>query len=397
MKARILWIVAGVTLAITLSVVLRVSSTVGQRPAPGVRLSESTAVSPPLANPLEKLDAEGASGTESRTAGDSQVADVTALVLDAAQELRNAAGRPEKCRAILARLRARLLSLPEELAVQPILAFLNSGEDVGTGLPFVVGPEGVMATVPTLRVFFLDLLPTLDPEAALENSRDILARLESPDEHALALRNLAWNDLDGDLRPEVALHFQQMLEMDAWRAGPTRGFLEAFDIAVELGDATRFGALSGVAQDAIATRNEPLSRAAFMALDRMTLRNPELLTDAVTDRPDWLSEAPLQRASLVSRLDITRSTERDAFVSYLSRPDLAESELALFASLFPNGNYLTGHRLVTVEEPTLTIDQRLELDRRILGEFENLAPRLPADRQVIVRKIRDRLVLLTDP
>ncbi len=311
--------------------------------------------------------------------------------------LREPGRDPEAARARLVRLRAALSGLPDDVAVATMLAFLQTGEDASTGLPFVVGPEGVMASVPTLRTFLLDLLPSLDPEAALENARALLARRESADEFALALRNLAWNDLGGDLRPELERNFQQMLAMDAWRDHLTPGFLEAFDIAVELGDAARFDAMTSVADEAMAAGNETLSRAAFMALDRMTLRDPDLLVDALARRPGWLSQAPLQRASLVARLDITRPAERDAFVAYLMRPQPAVGELEYLARLFPNGNYLTGNRLVTSPETTPTIEERLELDRGMLREFEILVPRLPVERADVVGKIRERLVRLANP
>ncbi|MCU0749383.1 MAG: hypothetical protein MUF13_07550, partial [Akkermansiaceae bacterium] len=106
----------------------------------------------------------------------------------------------ETSREILEALRQTIREAPDEQEAAAALAsYLKSGVDVFTKLPFEVGEEGMLATAPTLRTALLDLLVTLDPTLALELARTIMNQTSSPDEYAIALRNLAWNDLDGDL------------------------------------------------------------------------------------------------------------------------------------------------------------------------------------------------------
>jgi len=401
MRTRLWIIVAGAACIIGLTVIYIISRSGSDVPD----LSDASKDFPRRSSARPDFRTPEASGSGSSGApaeepdpgGGSRVESVVEIIGEAVIAIRNSAGDPTSTRDVLSRLRVNLTSLPEEIAAAAIVRFLDSGDDAPTGLPFIVGPEGVMASVPTLRTALLDLLPSLDPEVALENARSIIARRGSPDEYALALRNIAWNDLQGDLREELAASFDQMLSMETWRARPSDGFLEAFDIAVELADPARFEAIASVTREAIASENQPLSRAAFITLDRMTLRNPDLLADTLHREPDWMSFAPRQRASLVSRLDITRPGDSDAFLNYLNNPNLSDDELTYFGKLFPNGNYLTGHRLVTSEENSLTIEQRQRMDREILQKLETLAPRISPRRATTFEAIRERLGRLTSP
>lgn len=84
------------------------------------------------------------------------------------------------------------------MAAEALIAELQTGRDLETGLQFVVGAEGVLDEAPSYRSALLDLLGQTDPEAALHFSQSILENTQSPDEYALALRNVAWMSLGPD-------------------------------------------------------------------------------------------------------------------------------------------------------------------------------------------------------
>lgn len=309
------------------------------------------------------------------------------LIRTSLEDFKASNGDPEKARGILKRLRDGIRAASEEDAAAEIIQFLQTGEDAPTGLPFVVGPDGVMDTVPTVRTALLDLLASLDPVAALTVARELMEKRTTPDEYALSLRNLAWNDLDGDLRNELTGRFLDLLNTP-WLDQPSAGFLESFDIAVEVGGRVVFDKLLALTKETAASKNG-ITQAAFMSLDRMILRDPSLLTTAVAD-PAWMNSAPMQRASLVSRLDLSLPAQRDAFVRYLSSPHTAE-ELDYFAKVFPNRNYLYGNRLVTADDATPSITEVAAADAKVLEQLTALTPSLSASSTAVIEKIRARL------
>lgn len=296
-----------------------------------------------------------------------------------------------QARVILTKLRDALRGVPEEDAATAVLAFLKSGKDAATQLPFIVGPDGMMNDVPTLRLALLDLLPSLDPTAALEYARILLDAPTTPDEYALSLRNLAWNDMDGDLKAELSSRFTQLLKTQPWLDQPSNGVLEAFDIAVEIGGPSILAELSDLASSATVANNLPLSRAAYMSMDRLVLRDPNLLNGALNENSQWLDFAPKQRAALLSRLDLSKPAQQDLFIKYLSSTNHGEGELAYFSELFPNGNFLHGHRLVTADDPALSIAQVTAADAAVLTTLKNLESKLPPQAGPVILRIRERL------
>ncbi len=296
---------------------------------------------------------------------------------------------PSSPQEVLAVLRNQLFQGDQEASARAVSAFLRTNRDAPTGMGFSVGADGVLPAAPTLRAALLNWHPTLDPLVALEMAREILKSTDSPDEYAVALRNLAWNDLDGDLQPELSAAFHNLLGRRDWRESPTAGYLESFDVAVALGDASTFRSLSDLAVPDV--NDSSLVRAASMSMDRMILREPGRLTEAWNSNPQWMDRAPLQRASLLSRLDITREDHRAVFLDYLSSDRLTSEEREYFESLYPNGNHLYGHRLVTTNEKSPTIDERVAMDREILREIDQLGEQAPASAAGSLRKIRERL------
>jgi len=305
----------------------------------------------------------------------------------AAAEIRTAlaalkAGAPsDQAAQILERLRQILLGLPPEEAAAAVLEFLAGGLDAPSGLSFRVGADGVLASAPTLRTMLLDVLPTLDPDAALAAARDIIGRHQSQDEYAMALRNIAWNDLDGDMSAELSAGFSAMLDQPGWLADPSDGFHAAFDVAVEIGNVVMLEKLSplvGTERAPGKTANRGTERVAFMALDRIVQRNPSAFVEVFSRDPDFLAHAPRQRAALMTRLDPRVPEQRALLVRYLERQDHRQRELEYFAGLFPNANYIKGYRLVTSDEDIPDIAERQQTDREMLAVMREVAPSIPS-------------------
>ncbi len=319
---------------------------------------------------------------------------VTRLIESAMARFSASPGATESA-AILEQLRNDIRNADHRGAALAVVDFLKTGMDVPTKLPFVVGPEGVMETVPTLRTALLDLLVGLDPVAALDNARLVMDAKNSPDEYALALRNLAWNDLDGDLKNELSSRFHGMLVVKDWIADPSAGFLEAFDAAVKLDDTPSFDALARINKDA--SPDNPLARASFIALDRMVLGSPSLLVHAYAADPGLTDLTPDLRASLLSRLDLTDPDQRDIISRYLAAPDHGPKELDYFAAIFPNGSYLHGNWLITTGEPSQSIESRLAADRAVLAEIERMQASAQGDATAALARIHEKLLRVTKP
>ena len=339
-----------------------------------------------LGNPLAAVPDRAASSAGPAAQDE---AEIYALIARSAEAFRTTRD-DEQAALMLSELRVAIRQAPEEVAAAAVVEFLKTGDDAPTGLPFEVGPEGMMDAVPSVRSALLDLMPSLDPVAALAVAREIMNQRTSADEYALALRNMAWNDLDGDLKSELSARFMDLLK-SRWLDQPSAGFLEAFDIAVEVGGGAMFDRLVALAGEATAKSNSAASRAAFMSLDRMIVRDRALLVTAFSGDDRWMDFAPLQRASLMSRLDLMEPAQRDVFSRYLAADSLAADELEYFAKVFPNENFLYGHRLVTADEATPTIDEVKAADARVLGELDALEATLPDAAKGAIRTIRERL------
>jgi hypothetical protein len=150
----------------------------------------------------------------------------------------------------------------------------------------------------------------------------------------------------------------------------------------------------GVGARASSEQDAVLARASFVALDRMVIHDPALLVNAFAVDPGMSGIAPDQRASLMSRLDLVDPAQRDLFVRYLAETEHGEGELDYFAELFPNGNYLHGNWLITSLDPALSMQARLEADRKVLTELDRMIADGNQPIQTIV-KIRERLQKMT--
>ncbi len=315
-------------------------------------------------------------------ADDDRTGEPLRSITSAAAALRESpdAGPPA---SILRDLGKRLRSGDPAAVSSALRTYLESGDDADTGLPFSVSAGGNLGSAPGLRMFLLDMLPSVDPELALAVSREVMDRRTSADEYAIALRNLAWSDLDGDLAAEFAERFSRMVREKPWRERAAPGFLETMDAALLLPPDE--GAAILLEVKAAATDQPRLSRACMIALDRIVTRDPSLL--AALDLGDL---DPEQRASLMSRLDLTDAPQRARFTAYLgSLPEGAEMEQ--FASLFPNGNLLHGNRLFSAPARPPSIAERRKRDEIALTELSALGfpPGTPA--AAALARIRERI------
>lgn len=315
------------------------------------------------------------------------------MILDAFARFQQARSMEESL-AILAELRQALLSQPEDTTAAAIYAFLRSREDTPTGLGFVVGPDGVLEQAPTMRTALMEILPALNPNLALEVAREVMDEFTTQDEYALSLRNMAWNDYQGDLLPESIDRFSQMLDREEWLSNPSAGFLEAFDTAVAVGNTRALLEVTSVVGiDLRPQRTSPLDRASFIAMDRIVTRDPGVLAEVYDADPAFLADRPGHRASMLSRLDVADADQARLLVDYLNRSDHGPGELEYFSDLFPNGNYIYGNRLITADEVTPSIAQRVELDRAILAKIPELRQQISsAAGQQVLDRVEQRLL-----
>jgi hypothetical protein len=299
----------------------------GNLPAAPVT-SNAAAASPIAAKPHVATESRGGSG------------DLLARTLAKLQ----AGGKGLAARPDLDQLRRALLSAPPADAVAAIRSFLDGKTDAPTGLGFKVGAKGLLNDAPTLRVFLLDCLSRVDPAAAADYARVILGSMDSPDEWAVALRSLAVGDPSADGRQFLEQKLGQMLSNQAWQQNPSAGFLEAFDTAVYLGGTDFVSALSALVrlQD-----NPAVAHAAYLTLDRLAINEPAALLGALEADPSLMQGREQTRANYFARADVRDPQQRQVLENYLLNPSIGAPELAQFAGLFPNANYMISQNLLT--------------------------------------------------
>ncbi|MFA5256934.1 MAG: hypothetical protein WC360_02180, partial [Opitutales bacterium] len=211
--------------------------------------------------------APAASGTSDEAARGPAPAEYAEL-LQAIEQARAALAEGRDAAGVLAELWARLEAASPDLSSAAIRAFLAGGQDADTGLDFAVGQGGTMLSVPTLRVFLLDLLARIDPQAALEQAQIVFDAKASADEYAVCLRNVGMIDRSAAGRAYVGRRARELLADPGLSAKPSAGFVEAFDAVVYSGDMEGLSALSAYAGPGLGVSvNVP----SFMAMDRMVI------------------------------------------------------------------------------------------------------------------------------
>ncbi|MBN2505519.1 MAG: hypothetical protein JXQ71_02375 [Verrucomicrobia bacterium] len=302
----------------------------------------------PPAKPPPAPDSPGKHLGTTTATGNTDSAAPSAAVELATSELgavrRDLAQTPATATRQLAELRRFLGGLPPAAAAAAIRAFLDSKADAPTALGFRIRAGGSLEEAPSLRVFLLDYLAQVDPAAAAACGRDVLAEPGSPDEWAVALRDVARGDTSAGGRACVLEKTAQLLHHEPWQHQPAAGYLEAFDAAVWLGGTNLVPALGVLVRK---TDNPAVAHAAFLALDRLTLNDPAAILDLFQQHPELLTGREAARAGFFARADIRDPPQRAALERYLLDPALGDVELEHFAGLYPNANIMVSHNLLT--------------------------------------------------
>jgi len=244
----------------------------------------------------------------------------------------------------LAELRAIFSAMPTNEAVAAIRQFLDSKADADTHLGFKVAGNGLLDEAPTLRTFLLDELARLNPAAAADYSKVILSSMDSPDEWAVALRNLAWGDTSADGRALLEQKTGEMLQYEPWQQNPSTGFLEAFDTAVYLGGTSLMPTLTSLVRE---QDNPAVAHASYLALDRLVINDPTATLTALLADPNTMQGRETTRANYFARADVRDPQQLQVLEEYLLNPQISPAEIDTFAGIFPNANYMISPNLLT--------------------------------------------------
>jgi hypothetical protein len=323
---------------------------------------------PPAARPASPVDA--------RLAGERLEAAVAAL---------EASSDAEENRKRLAELRAFLGALAPAEASRVVRAFLAAGRDAGTRLDLTIGDGGALADASSLRVFLLDFLGLVDRPAAGVLAREILSTPTQPDEWAVSLRNVAWADPSPGGQEFLRTKTREMLGHAAWREKPSAGFLEAFDAVVHTRDFAFTPQLAEMVRD---REKRALGHAAYLTMDRLAIADAASALEPLLAQPELMEGREKTRANFLARADVRDQRQRELVERYLLDPRRSADELATFAGLFPNANYMISKNLLTTVV-TPAHDEIAVRDRAALARveewladprFERLRPQIEAIR-----------------
>jgi hypothetical protein len=249
----------------------------------------------------------------------------------------------------LSRLRQALATGSTNEVTAAIRSLLDTKLDTPTGQGFKIVGGGSLQEAPTLRTWLLDQLATLDPAAGAAYARVILETSTSPDEWAIALRNLARGDTSSEARTLLATKTAELLRNEAWQQGPSVGYLEAFDTAVHLGGTSLLPPLT----DLVSKKDNPaVAHAAFLTLDRLIINQPAKTLAALNEHPDWMQGREETRANYFARANVGDAEQRRIIEAYLLDATRSPAEVQTFAGIFPNANFMISHNLLT-ENATL--------------------------------------------
>jgi hypothetical protein len=339
----------------------------------------------------ETPHASGPATTRPDPAKEREVRDATsrARILNDCKDLETWLGSDPKPseKAIQARLlamRSEWVAYDPQVLSETIGKLLDSGEDRKLGLPFKVGPHGMLRGWPTLRVFLLDALALSDPEMAMRIARGLLETTNSPDEFAVALRSLTRTGIARADDAELLTRFSEMLGHDDWRS--SAGFAEAFDLA-------RYVGSPAAARLLAEWTGNPGLRA--MALNEFAAEHPAEAMQAVGSLAE---QDPVTRAAVMARADPADPAQMEAVENYLRKPGLTDEEATAFLRAFPLRSTTTGFRLYGDVPAPFNRERIIEGDRAALTmverwaadpAFEKLHPQVQALQKRLATWIED--------
>jgi hypothetical protein len=93
--------------------------------------------------------------------------------------------------------------------------------------------------------------------------------------------------------------------------------------------------------------NQAVAYAAYLALDRLTLREPAQILAQLQADPSLLEGREQTRANYFARADVQDPKQRAILEQYLLDSGRSEEELKTFTGLYPNANFMVSQNLLT--------------------------------------------------
>jgi hypothetical protein len=264
--------------------------------------------------------------------------------LESAADNLFSANTPDERKNALVFLRSAITSGTKDAVAAALCKLLNAKKDAITGQGFKIGGNGSLLEAPTLRTWLLDQLSAVDPAAAAAYARDILNTSTSPDEWAIALRNLARGDTSSEARALLESKTSELLRNEAWQREASVGYLEAFDTAFHLGGETLLPPLTELVSK---KDNQAVAHAAFLTLDRLVINQPAQTLAVLNEHPEWMAGREETRANYFARADVGDAAQRQLVEAYLLDAARGPAELQAFAGVYPNANFMISHNLLT--------------------------------------------------
>ncbi len=293
--------------------------------------------------------------TSNRSVAETSVTTATKPLTTALSALKSAANADD-ARKILAELRAHLDSLSPDLAATVITNFLaDPANNAETRIDFSIGQSGFLDGQPSLRVALLDWLGQINPSQAGVVATQVLATPTDADEWAVSLRNYARAYPTPDSQAFLRAKTEELIRNPAWRVNPSIGFFESFDVLVHTHATDSADLLSNLVSDR-SPEGKPLAHAAFLTLDRLTLREPTAMMEQLATRPELTQARGEMVANFFARADLRDPAQQQLVRTYLLDPARTAAELNAFSGIYPNANFTISKNLLS-ENMTLPRDE----------------------------------------
>ncbi|HKQ39103.1 MAG TPA: hypothetical protein VJ063_13585, partial [Verrucomicrobiae bacterium] len=93
--------------------------------------------------------------------------------------------------------------------------------------------------------------------------------------------------------------------------------------------------------------NQAVAHAAYLALDRLVLKEPAAMLTELQNSPDLMRGREITRANYFARANLSDAQQRTVVETYLLDPARLPSEINTFAKLYPNRNLMVSYNLLT--------------------------------------------------
>jgi hypothetical protein len=264
----------------------------------------------------------------------------------------------------LRELRDYLDSLPREVSSAAIADFLKDPAlNADSHNRFSIGKDGMLDGYPTLRVALLDWIGQIDPAKARGIAREMLETSKDADEWAVSLRNYSRTGMDSSSREYLRAKTEELIRNPAWRANPSIGYFQSFDVLVHIRATESAGLLADLVSDR-SSEGAATAHAAFLALDRLTFRDTSTMLEKIVSRKDLCRARGEMVANLMARADLGNPDQEQLVRSYLAAPERTEAEIRAFTGVYPNANFAISKNLLS---RNLTLSSNEIMERAING------------------------------